>query len=183
VLERHIHALCNFHADVINPDNLLPLAYSFKDRVDPDVNDDTSEDEPTFSKEKWFSHLTVYNKLEASKGANWCLQTHVISDIKSSFKFSVLVNGITLKKLIRKGISSVLKPEVDSPGCNRVATDGTEIQYVGSIVIDLQVENLFLLQNMLNTVIRVNGSGHVDVSDRGSQFVICGDIKTVRTLV
>ncbi|GJX19703.1 hypothetical protein Tco_0222380 [Tanacetum coccineum] len=161
---------------------------SLEDHVDPDVNDDTSEDEPTSSKQKWFSHLTVSNKLEASKGANWCLQTHVISDIKSSFKFLVLVNGITLKKLIRKGISPVLKPKVClsgaakkksivpdivnkykqaqhvevrclgllfSLGCNRVVTDGTEIQYVGSIVTDLQVENLFLLQNMLNTVIHM----------------------------
>ncbi|GJR98439.1 hypothetical protein Tco_0270613 [Tanacetum coccineum] len=60
--EKLIHALCNFPADVMNPDKLLPLAYSFKDHVDPDVNDDSSEDEPTASKQKWFSHLTVSNK-------------------------------------------------------------------------------------------------------------------------
>nr|GEX54579.1 hypothetical protein [Tanacetum cinerariifolium] len=72
--------------DVMNPDNLLSVAYSFKGKV--------------------------WCRLEASKWANWCLQTHVISDIKSSFKFLVLMNGITLKKLIRKGISPVLKPQV-----------------------------------------------------------------------
>ncbi|GKA43425.1 hypothetical protein Tco_0736149, partial [Tanacetum coccineum] len=145
VFERHTHALRNFLVDVMNPDNLLPLAYSFKGK-------------------EWC-------RLEASKGANWYLQTHVISHIKSSFKFSILVNGITLKKFIRKGISLVLKPKVclsgpakkksivldivnkckhatnmlrlllTAPGCNRVATDETKIQYVGSIVIDLQVEN------------------------------------------
>nr|GEV57413.1 RNA-directed DNA polymerase, eukaryota, reverse transcriptase zinc-binding domain protein [Tanacetum cinerariifolium] len=87
VFKRHIHTLHNFLADVMNPDNLLPLAYSFKDRVDPDVNDDTSEDEPTSSKKVVF--------------ASYSLQ-----------QFSVLVNGITLKKLIRKGISPVLKPKV-----------------------------------------------------------------------
>nr|GEX89128.1 hypothetical protein [Tanacetum cinerariifolium]GEX93052.1 hypothetical protein [Tanacetum cinerariifolium] len=54
----------------------------------------------------------VWWGLEASKGANWYLQTHVTSDLKSSLKFSVLVNGITLKKLIRKGIPPVLRPKV-----------------------------------------------------------------------
>nr|GEV84351.1 hypothetical protein [Tanacetum cinerariifolium] len=95
-------------------DNLLSLAYSFKDRVDPDVNNDTSEDEPTSSKQKWFLDLTgkVWCRLEANKGANWCLQTHVISEIKLSFKFSVLLNDITLTKLIMKGMSPVLKPKV-----------------------------------------------------------------------
>ncbi|GJR51971.1 hypothetical protein Tco_1402492 [Tanacetum coccineum] len=74
-----------------NPHELIwSQKVSLEDRVDPDVNDDTSEDEPTSSKQKWFSHLTVSNK----------------------GKFLVLVNGITLKKLIRKGISSVLKPKV-----------------------------------------------------------------------
>ncbi|GJU04015.1 hypothetical protein Tco_1114353 [Tanacetum coccineum] len=71
----------------------LQNLFSLEDRVDQDVNDDTSEDEPTSSKQKWFLHLTVSN----------------------------------------------------------------------------------------NSV--VDGSGHVDMSDRGSQFVICGDIKTVRTLI
>ncbi|KVH93159.1 Rab-GTPase-TBC domain-containing protein [Cynara cardunculus var. scolymus] len=50
--------------------------------------------------------------LEASKGANWYLQTHVSSALKSSLKFSNLVNAITLKKLIRKGIPPVLRPKV-----------------------------------------------------------------------
>ncbi|GJU10292.1 hypothetical protein Tco_1132688 [Tanacetum coccineum] len=50
--------------------------------------------------------------LEASKWANCCLQTHVTSDLKSSLKFSVLVNGITVEKLIRKGIPPVLRPNV-----------------------------------------------------------------------
>ncbi|GJR84115.1 growth hormone-regulated TBC protein 1-like protein [Tanacetum coccineum] len=50
--------------------------------------------------------------LEASKWANCCLQTHVTSDFKSSLKFLVLVNGITVEKLIRKGIPPVLRPKV-----------------------------------------------------------------------
>lgn len=54
----------------------------------------------------------VWWALEASKGANWYLQTHVTSALKSSLKFSALVNAITLKKLIRKGIPPVLRPKV-----------------------------------------------------------------------
>lgn len=54
----------------------------------------------------------VWWALEASKGANWYLQTIVSSTIKSSLKFSALVNQITLKRLIRKGIPPNLRPKV-----------------------------------------------------------------------
>lgn len=54
----------------------------------------------------------VWWALEASKGANWYLQTVVSSTIKSSLKFSALVNQITLKRLIRKGIPPNLRPKV-----------------------------------------------------------------------
>ncbi|KAK6118753.1 hypothetical protein DH2020_047500 [Rehmannia glutinosa] len=50
--------------------------------------------------------------LEANKGANWYLETHVSSTLKSSLKFSALVNAITLKRLIRKGIPPNLRPKV-----------------------------------------------------------------------
>ncbi|CAA3019644.1 Hypothetical predicted protein [Olea europaea subsp. europaea] len=50
--------------------------------------------------------------LEASKGVNWYLQTRSSTTLKSSLKFSVLVNGMTLKKLIRKGIPPSLRPKV-----------------------------------------------------------------------
>ncbi|MCD7470460.1 hypothetical protein HAX54_010362 [Datura stramonium] len=54
----------------------------------------------------------VWWALEASKGANWYLQTQATSTLKTSLKLSALVNGITLKKLIRKGIPPVLRPKV-----------------------------------------------------------------------
>lgn len=54
----------------------------------------------------------VWWALEASKGANWYLQTTVSSTLKSSLKFSALVNQITLKRLIRKGIPPNLRPKV-----------------------------------------------------------------------
>ncbi|CAK9133329.1 unnamed protein product [Ilex paraguariensis] len=54
----------------------------------------------------------VWWALEASKGANWYLQTQVSSTLTSSLKFSVLVNAITLKRLIRKGIPPSLRPKV-----------------------------------------------------------------------
>lgn len=55
----------------------------------------------------------VWWALEASKGANWYLETHDLSSaLKSSLKFSALVNGMTLKKLIRKGIPPNLRPKV-----------------------------------------------------------------------
>ncbi|KAK1389116.1 RabGAP/TBC domain-containing family protein [Heracleum sosnowskyi] len=50
--------------------------------------------------------------LEASKGSNWYLQTHVSATIKSSLNFSNLVNAIALKRLIRNGIPPVLRPKV-----------------------------------------------------------------------
>ncbi|KAK4714114.1 hypothetical protein R3W88_020021 [Solanum pinnatisectum] len=54
----------------------------------------------------------VWWALEASKGVNWYLQTQVASTLKTSLKLSTLVNAITLKKLIRKGIPPVLRPKV-----------------------------------------------------------------------
>ncbi|KAL3509974.1 hypothetical protein ACH5RR_029375 [Cinchona calisaya] len=54
----------------------------------------------------------VWWALEASKGANWYLETHVSSTLKSSLKFTALVNQITLKRLIRKGIPPNLRPKV-----------------------------------------------------------------------
>ncbi|KAL3849184.1 hypothetical protein ACJIZ3_011066 [Penstemon smallii] len=54
----------------------------------------------------------VWWALEANKGVNWYLDTHVSSTLKSSLKFSVLVNAITLKRLIRKGIPPSLRPKV-----------------------------------------------------------------------
>ncbi|CAL5342334.1 unnamed protein product [Camellia sinensis] len=54
----------------------------------------------------------VWWALEASKGANWYLQTHVSSTLKASLRFSALANAITLKNLIRKGIPAVLRPKV-----------------------------------------------------------------------
>ncbi|CAN4096211.1 unnamed protein product [Withania somnifera] len=63
-------------------------------------------------REKVREHGKIWWALEASKGANWYLQTHVSSTLKTSLKFSALVNAITLKKLIRKGIPPVLRPKV-----------------------------------------------------------------------
>uniref|UniRef100_A0A5B7AGP9 Rab-GAP TBC domain-containing protein n=1 Tax=Davidia involucrata TaxID=16924 RepID=A0A5B7AGP9_DAVIN len=54
----------------------------------------------------------VWWALEASKGANWYLQTHASPTLKSSLKFSALVNAITLKRLIRKGIPPTLRSKV-----------------------------------------------------------------------
>lgn len=55
----------------------------------------------------------VWWALEANKGANWYLDSFVPSTLlKSSLKFSTLVNAITLKKLIRKGIPPNLRPKV-----------------------------------------------------------------------
>ncbi|KAG6417055.1 hypothetical protein SASPL_124496 [Salvia splendens] len=55
----------------------------------------------------------VWWALEADKGANWYLESFVPSTLlKSSLKFSTLVNAITLKKLIRKGIPPNLRPKV-----------------------------------------------------------------------
>ncbi|RZC27553.1 TBC1 domain family member 2A isoform B [Glycine soja] len=56
----------------------------------------------------------VWWALEASKGANWYLQTTIGqgSALTSSLKFSAMANAITLKKLIRKGIPPVLRPKI-----------------------------------------------------------------------
>ncbi|KAL3646058.1 hypothetical protein CASFOL_011238 [Castilleja foliolosa] len=56
----------------------------------------------------------IWWALESSKGPNWYLDTHVSSTLllKSSLNFSSLVNAITLKKLIRKGIPPNLRPTV-----------------------------------------------------------------------
>ncbi|CAH9089341.1 unnamed protein product [Cuscuta europaea] len=47
--------------------------------------------------------------LEARKGANWYLQTHVST---ANLKLSTLGNAITLNRLIRKGIPPALRPSV-----------------------------------------------------------------------
>ncbi|XP_054797224.1 uncharacterized protein LOC129302396 [Prosopis cineraria] len=56
----------------------------------------------------------VWWAMEANKGANWYLNTTIGegSALKSSLKFSTLVNAITLKKLIRRGIPPSLRPKV-----------------------------------------------------------------------
>ncbi|KAL3502652.1 hypothetical protein ACH5RR_037101 [Cinchona calisaya] len=54
----------------------------------------------------------VWWALESSKGVNWYLETNVSSTLKSSLKFTALVNQITLKRLIRKGIPPNLRPKV-----------------------------------------------------------------------
>ncbi|GAB4825253.1 hypothetical protein Ancab_008125 [Ancistrocladus abbreviatus] len=54
----------------------------------------------------------VWWSMEASKGANWYLQTQVSSTLKASLKLSAIVNAVTLKRLIRKGIPPVLRPKV-----------------------------------------------------------------------
>ncbi|KAL7582557.1 uncharacterized protein LOC111904972 [Lactuca sativa] len=56
----------------------------------------------------------VWWAMEANKGANWYLHTYGSSSIAltSSLRFSVLVNAMTLKKLIRKGIPPSLRPKV-----------------------------------------------------------------------
>ncbi|KAL6538044.1 hypothetical protein OROGR_012032 [Orobanche gracilis] len=54
----------------------------------------------------------VWWAFEANKGANWYLETHVSSTLKSSLKFSALVNAVTLKRLIKKGIPLNLRPKV-----------------------------------------------------------------------
>lgn len=54
----------------------------------------------------------VWWALEASKGANWYLTTHDSTTLKPSLRLSALVNAITLKRLIRKGIPLYLRPKV-----------------------------------------------------------------------
>ncbi|CAD5193212.1 uncharacterized protein LOC103975109 [Musa acuminata AAA Group] len=58
----------------------------------------------------------VWCGLEASKGANWYLQTQISSNGEgisvASLKLSKLTNMITLKRLVRKGIPPVLRPNV-----------------------------------------------------------------------
>lgn len=50
----------------------------------------------------------VWWSLEASKGANWYLETQVSTNLK----LSTLGNAIALKRLIRKGIPPALRPKV-----------------------------------------------------------------------
>lgn len=58
----------------------------------------------------------VWWEIEASRGANWYLQSQYSSILVgisvASFRPSVLSNTITLKKLIRKGIPPNLRPKV-----------------------------------------------------------------------
>ncbi|CAH9072770.1 unnamed protein product [Cuscuta epithymum] len=51
----------------------------------------------------------LWLSLEASKGANWYLQTHVST---ANLKLSTLGNAITLNRLIRKGVPPALRPTV-----------------------------------------------------------------------
>ncbi|KAL8195389.1 hypothetical protein R6Q57_025792 [Mikania cordata] len=65
-------------------------------------------------REKMREQDKVWWAMEASKGVDWYLQTYGSSSaaLKSSLRFSVLVNAMTLKKLIRKGIPPALRPKV-----------------------------------------------------------------------
>lgn len=63
-------------------------------------------------REKVREQARVWWALEASKGANWYLQTHVNTTLKASLKLSALANAVTLKRLIRKGIPPVLRPKI-----------------------------------------------------------------------
>lgn len=55
----------------------------------------------------------VWWGLDADKGANWYLEAHDSSSrLKSSLNFSSLVNAMTLKKLIRKGIPPNFRPKI-----------------------------------------------------------------------
>ncbi|KAL8045528.1 hypothetical protein ABFX02_08G120100 [Erythranthe guttata] len=63
-------------------------------------------------REKLRQQGRVWWALEANKGVNWYLETHVSSTLKSSLKFSALVNAITLKRLIKKGIPLNFRPKV-----------------------------------------------------------------------
>ncbi|KAL0320101.1 UNVERIFIED_CONTAM: hypothetical protein Sradi_5271600 [Sesamum radiatum] len=54
----------------------------------------------------------VWWALEANKGANWYLKIRFSSTLQSSLKFSGLVDAITLKRLIKKGIPLHLRPKV-----------------------------------------------------------------------
>ncbi|EYU43191.1 hypothetical protein ABFS83_08G120300 [Erythranthe nasuta] len=63
-------------------------------------------------REKLRQQCRVWWALEANKGVNWYLETHVSSTLKSSLKFSALVNAITLKRLIKKGIPLNFRPKV-----------------------------------------------------------------------
>ncbi|KAL1821769.1 hypothetical protein ACET3Z_016638 [Daucus carota] len=57
-------------------------------------------------------HARVWWALNNSKGADWYKQTQATSPLKASLKFSSLVNAITLKRMIRKGIPPSLRPKV-----------------------------------------------------------------------
>ncbi|KAL9268719.1 TBC1 domain family member 2A-like protein [Drosera capensis] len=54
----------------------------------------------------------IWWALEASKGANWYLKTQASSTLKGSLRFSAMVNAVTLRRLIRKGIPPVWRPKV-----------------------------------------------------------------------
>ncbi|KAI3755642.1 hypothetical protein L1987_55447 [Smallanthus sonchifolius] len=64
-------------------------------------------------REKMREQEKVWWTMDASKGVDWYLQTYASSAaLKSSLSFSVLVNAMALKKLIRKGIPTALRPKV-----------------------------------------------------------------------
>ncbi|KAK9663924.1 hypothetical protein RND81_14G006600 [Saponaria officinalis] len=57
----------------------------------------------------------VWWAMEASKGANWYLQTKgssALNKLKPSLKLSELGSNMSLKRLIRKGIPPVLRPKI-----------------------------------------------------------------------
>lgn len=64
-------------------------------------------------REKMREQGKVWWTMEANKGANWYLQSYAFSaGLKPSLKFSVLVNAMALKKLVRKGIPPALRHKV-----------------------------------------------------------------------
>lgn len=63
-------------------------------------------------REKIRQQARVWWSLDASKGADWYMQTNASSSLTSALKFSSLVNAITLKRMIRKGIPPSLRPKV-----------------------------------------------------------------------
>ncbi|KAL8131160.1 uncharacterized protein LOC141710488 [Apium graveolens] len=63
-------------------------------------------------REKIRQQARLWWSLDASKGADWYMQTHASPSLTSALKFSSLVNAITLKRMIRKGIPPSLRPKV-----------------------------------------------------------------------
>nr|GEV54468.1 zinc finger, CCHC-type [Tanacetum cinerariifolium] len=81
VFERHIHALHNFLADVMNPDNLLPLAYSFKGRVN-----------------FWFTLLSLIKKRAKWDNDDYVCRGLILNGMSDSL-FDIYQNVETSKEL------------------------------------------------------------------------------------